>query len=216
MFCTVNGVRLYYEVYGTGRPMILVHGNSESHTIFDRSIPELSKTHRVYAVDSRCHGQSSRTEEISYRLMAQDLIAFIRAMELEKPIFYGFSDGGILGLLIAMEEPELLGRLIISGANLNPGGLKLASRLCMVPLALAGNKLYRMMLRQPHIAPEDLGRITVPTVVLAGEHDMVYAAHTRLIARSIPNSTLKILPGERHGSYIVHSGELAFLLRQYL
>ena len=216
MFCTVNGIRLYYEVCGVGRPMLLVHGNGESHDIFDRSLPELAQSHRVYAVDSRCHGQSTRTKELSYDRMADDYMGFIRAMELEKPVFYGFSDGGIIGLLIAIRAPELLGRLIVSGANLNPGGLKTASRLSMVPRAAAGDRLYRMMLRQPHITPEELGQITVPTVVLAGEHDVIRPAHTALIARSIPNSTLKILPGEDHGSYIVHSGELARILHQYL
>ena len=216
MYEKVNGITLYYEVTGEGTPLLMVHGNSESHEIFDAAIPELSKTHRIYAVDSRCHGKSTKTDEIGYEIMASDLIALIHALGLRKPVFYGFSDGGILGLLIALREPELLGKLIVSGANLNPKGLNLRTRLFALPVALTGNRLFRMMLREPDIRPSELQKISVPTVVLAGEHDMVRSAHTELIAKSIPGAVLEILPGEHHGSYIVHSEKLAKILRKYL
>lgn len=216
MYCQVNGVSLYYEVSGEGSPLLMIHGNSESHEIFDAAIPQLSRTHRVYAVDSRCHGKSTKTERIGYDVMASDLIALIHALGLHKPLFYGFSDGGILGLLIAIREPELLGKLIVSGANLNPKGLDLRTRLETLAVALTGNRLFRMMLREPDISLCDLHRIAVPTVVLAGEHDVVRRAHTELIAESIPGAVLEILPGEDHGSYIVHSEKLAKILRKYL
>ena len=148
--------------------------------------------------------------------MAADLMGFIRELRLEKPVFYGFSDGGILGLLIAMEEPGLLGKLIVSGANLTPEGLQQSDRDLIQKIADRGNKLFKMMLDEPNISPASLSKITVPTVVLAGEHDMILPEHTRLIADSIPGAVLEIIPGEDHGSYIVHSHKLAPILKKYL
>ena len=217
MFCTVNGVRLYYEVCGQGQPMLLVHGNSESHTIFDKSLPELARNHRVYTPDSRCHGQSSCTDRISYDLMADDLIGFIRELGLERPVFYGFSDGGIVGLLVARDAPTLMSEIIVSGANLNPKGLKWPVRMEIHSVAFRKkDKLWRLMEREPHIEPASLGAISIPVHVLAGQHDMVKTAHTKRIAKSIPGATLKILPGETHGSYIVHSDKLAPILLELL
>ena len=114
MFISVNGTNLYYEVHGNGTPIILVHGNSESHKIYDVLTEELKSNHQVYAVDSRNHGESDKTNTISYDLMAEDFIQFIEKLNIENPILYGFSDGGIIGLLIAIKRPRLLSKLIIS------------------------------------------------------------------------------------------------------
>ena len=208
MICEVNGVQLYYEKCGEGRPIILVHGNGESHEIFDVLIDALRRTHTVYAVDSRGHGRSSKRVASSYALMAADYRAFIETLGIEKPVWYGFSDGGIIGLMLALQAPDLLGKLIISGANLNPKGLKWHARLSMWPAALRGDALYQMMLREPQLPARVLKRIKVPTVVLAGAHDCIRSAHTALIAESIPGSVLEIIPHATHGSYIVHSDKL--------
>ena len=118
MKLSVNGMEMYYEVLGHGDPLILLHGNGEDHTIFDKSAPLLAERYTCYLPDSRGHGQSSPADSLSYEVMAEDVITFIDALGLERPVLYGFSDGGILGLLVAMKRPGLLGRLIISGANL--------------------------------------------------------------------------------------------------
>lgn len=123
MVINVNNVDIYYEVFGEGDPIILIHGNSETHEIFDKLIENLRDKYKVYAIDSRCHGKSEKVKDISYELMANDVIEFIKLLDIQKPILYGFSDGGIIGLLIAIKEPELLSKLIISGANLNTNGL---------------------------------------------------------------------------------------------
>ena len=217
MFADVNDISLYYEVSGSGEPVILIHGNSETHEIFDVLVKDLSETHQVFSVDSRCHGQSSKVKgRISYDMLADDYIAFIRKLDIHKPTVYGYSDGGIIGLKIAIKEPSLLGRLIVSGANLNPEGLKFSSRISMWPRALLGNRLYQMMLREPHIDIAELSRITIPVVVLAGENDCVKGGHTIGIASAIPDSTLEIIPGEDHGSYIVHSKKLYPIISKYL
>ena len=216
MVCSVNGVELYYEVSGRGRPILLVHGNGESHEIFDVVTRDLSKTHQVYAVDSRCHGRSTDTPELHYDDMASDLIAFMKALDLEKPSFYGFSDGGILGLLIAIREPALLGRLIVSGANLWPEGLDDITWQETKLAAEHGSKLDQLMLREPHIPLAQLETITVPTAILAGEYDVIRREHTELIAAHIPGSVLRILPGEGHETYVIHSKKLFPILQTCL
>ncbi len=212
-----NGAELHYEVFGTGRPILLLHGNSENYKIFDRLIEELQRNFQVYALDSRCHGESEKTKEISYDLMAADTIGFIQTLGIEKPILYGFSDGGIIGLLVAIREPALLSRLIISGANLDPTGTADSLRwIARLVYFFTRNKLFKMMLTEPNIPVEELHKITIPTHVLAGEKDLIKEKHTRLIAENIPGSTLEIIPGERHGSYIVHSEKIYEILKKYI
>ena len=219
----VNGVILHYEVTGEGRPVVLVHGNGEDHHIFDIEIAQLVKAgYQVYAPDSRGHGANEPQSEYHYADMAEDMYQFIRAIKLEKPAFYGFSDGGIIGLTLITNHPDCLGALAISGTNLSPDGLVPS----FVEEYTAINKeendpLITLMLTEPHIDPETLKKITVPVLVTAGENDLILQSETEKIADMIPNSTMIILEGEDHGSYIVNSeimGELLidFLSREWL
>ena len=218
MKVAVNGVELYCEIRG-GEPgkekpsLIMLHGNGEDHTIFDRSAEALSERFVCYLPDSRGHGQSTPVETLSYQTMAEDVIALIGALGLRRPVLYGFSDGGILGLLVAMKRPELLSRLIVSGANLEPRGVKrsLYVSLKLMTLFKKDPKLL-LMLREPQISPEELKAVTVPTLVLAGSRDLIREEHTRLIAASIPGARLLLLEGETHGSYIVHSEKIARII----
>lgn len=217
MNINVNDINLYYEIYGKGTPIILVHGNGETHQIFDVLIDKLKDNYTVYAVDSRCHGKSEKTEKISYELMAQDMIEFIKKLKINKPIFYGFSDGGIIGLLIAIKEPKLLSKLIVSGANLNPNGIsKVILILSKIVYFVTRNKLVRMMVKEPNISIKDLEKINIPTYVLAGEKDVIKEEHTRLIAENIKNSTLEIVPKENHSSYIVHNEKIYNIIKKYI
>ena len=216
MFVRINDVELFYEIQGQGSPIILLHGNGEDHKIFKTLLKVLTKTHKVYTIDSRCHGQSSVSEKLTYDLMADDIIRFIKKLNIQKPILYGFSDGGIIGLLIAIREPLLLKKLIISGANLNPEGLHPKVLAKVQRLADKGNYLYKLMANEPNINPLDLAKIEIPVVVLAGEKDVVLEEHTRLIANSIRRSTIEIIPKEDHSSYIVHSKKLYPILSKYL
>jgi len=217
MVINVNNVDIYYEVFGEGNPIILIHGNSETHEIFDKLIERLKVKYKVYAIDSRCHGKSEDTKDISYSLMRDDIISFIKKLHIEKPILYGFSDGAIIGLLVAIKEPYLLSKLIISGANLNPQSLKkwvlISSKIVYF---FNRNKLFKMMIDEPNIQISELNKIQIPTIVLAGEKDIVKDEHTKLISDSIPNSKFEIIQGENHGSYIAHSDKIYEIIKKYL
>ena len=209
MYIQLNGQVIYYEKTGEGYPVILVHGNQESHKIFDALIPKLSKKYAVYALDSRGHGASASVEEFHYTDMAEDIAAFVHALDLKKPAFYGFSDGGIIGLIAASRYPDLFSALAISGANLTPSGWKFLPKLSVrLNYIRKKDPFSRLMLKEPHITKSDLTKITIPTLVLAGNKDMIKQKETKRIASAIPNASLKILPGENHFSYVVHSSKL--------
>ena len=215
MIAKVNGVELYYEKSGEGRPLVMVHGNGEDHTIFDEAVRELRADYCCYCVDSRCHGKSSDTPELHYRDMAADMLAFLELLDLRDVIFYGFSDGGIVGLMAAAQS-ERITTLITSGANTEPKAAKLWLRL----LIAGGNLVHKdkklqLMLREPDITDEELGAIRASTLVLAGSRDLIAEKNTRHIAGTIPGAELQILKGESHGSYIVHSTKIAELIRGF-
>lgn len=217
MLQNVNGITLYYERTGKGQPIILLHGNGENHKIFDVLTDQLKENYSVYAIDSRGHGKSTRVRELDYRSMTEDIAEFIKVLGLEKPILYGFSDGGIIGLMLAVNYPELLSKLIISGANLTPEGVKKRYlNLFRLIYFITGNPNYRLMVTQPQIPEEELHKILVSTLVLAGSKDLIKEEHTRQIAGAIPNSTLQILSGEDHMSYVVHSKKLYPILKSFL
>lgn len=217
MFIKVNGIDLFYEQTGQGNPIILLHGNGESHVIFDVLMNQLKDQYTVYAIDSRDHGQSSKVNQLGYISMMKDVATFIQQLNIQKPILYGFSDGGIIGLLLAIHYPHLLSKLIISGANLTPLGVKLKFNLETVYAYLCTkDKKIKMMLTQPNIKAKQLKKISIPTLVLAGSEDLISKNHTKKIAKHIPNSTLKIVKGEDHGSYIIHSDKLYPIIAPFL
>lgn len=210
MFLDLNGNRMHYEKSGNGQAMILVHGNGEDLTIFKESVTLLQHSFTVYAVDMAGHGESYQPEKLHYESYAADIYMFIHKLNIEKPVFYGFSDGGIVGIMLACQHPDLLSKLIISGANLNPGGLTGIARLWMkAKYRLTKSERIKLMLTEPNISPEDLSQITVPTFITTGQFDLIRPAHTRLISRNIKGSQLHIFKHHIHGSYVVHSKEIA-------
>lgn len=214
MWINVNGIKIYYEMHGSGRPLIMLHGNSEDHTIFYDSRVLLSKHFTVYTMDSRGHGHSTRVEELHYCDMADDMIAFMDQLDLRDVIFYGFSDGGIIGLLAAM-RCDRIGMLITSGANLTPAGVMAPFRLiAKAAYAVTKDPKMKLMLDEPDISTDELAQIKVPTVVMAGEKDLVLGKETAKIAMAIPGAKLRIIPGEGHGSYIVHKSRIADIIME--
>ncbi len=210
MEIAVNGIKIYYEKTGQGRPLIMSHCNSMDHRIFKKSAAMLSSRFTVYTPDTRDHGKSEKVKTLHYEDMAEDMYCFITELKLEKPVFYGFSDGGITGLILAAAHPDLLSALIVSGASLNPDSTKpLPMKFFRLWSHIDRSDKMRIMMREPSITDEMLKSITVPTYVTAGEKDVIKQSHTEHIAEVIPDSHLKIFKGEGHSGYIMNSTKIA-------
>ena len=214
----VNGVCLRYAAVGSGRPVVLVHGNSESHELFETEIDQLTAAgYRVYAPDSRGHGASEPVEEYHYADMAEDMFQFIQALGLDAPALYGHSDGGIIGLLLALRHPGALSALAISGTNLSPDGLDPAFLAwCREQIETRPDPLITLMLTEPHIDPCSLAQINIPVLVTVGEHDLILPEETETIVSHLPHARLVAVKGADHGSYIWHSEIMGGLLLDFL
>lgn len=201
---------LYYKEKGKGKPLILLHGNGEDSSYFESQMDYFSQTRRVIAVDTRGHGRSPRgTAPFTIRQFAEDLREFMEEMGIERADLLGFSDGGNIAIIFALRYPERVDRLILNGANLWSRGVK---PLVQIPIILgyyaasffghfsgkarANAELLRLMVKDPNIEQEELRNIQSPTLVIAGERDMIREEHTRLIAAEIPGAELRIIPGD--------------------
>lgn len=216
MFLDTGKIKLYYEKTGTGKPIILLHGNGEDHKIFNKTVQILKNHYTVYAIDSRDHGKSGKVNELHYEDMADDVYDFITFLNLEKPIVYGFSDGGIIALILAVKHQDILSKIIVSGVNAVPNGLKTIHILTYkINYLFHKNPKVKMMLTEPNITDNMLKSIKIPAVITAGSNDMIKQSHMKHIADCIPNSTFTVFKNELHGSYIVNSTKIAeFILKQ--
>ncbi|TND10132.1 MAG: alpha/beta hydrolase [Bacteroidetes bacterium] len=205
-YAEVNGIKMYYEIYGAGQPLLLLHGNGGSIGGRKKEIPEFAKKYKVIAVDSRCHGKTGcGVKELTYELMASDVKKLLDQLKIDSCLVWGHSDGGILGLILAYKYPEKIKRLVTSGANLQPDSsavfpelIKMGTMMyAQVPDTMA-RKHMRLLLEQPHIPFDSLKKIKAPVLVMAGDRDAIREEHTVKIFQSIPNSQLCILPGTTH------------------
>lgn len=203
-------IQLHYTIAGQGFPLVMLHGNGEDHTYFKHQMAPFSERYQVIALETRGHGQSPRgTAPFTLEQFAEDLKAFLDSREIRRCHLLGFSDGANIALLFALKYPEYLEKLVLNGADLSPSGVKLSIQ---APIVLGWGllqvirrldkraqpkwELLDLMTTQPHIKPERLSALTMPVLVIAGDRDMIRERHTWLIARSIPNSRLSILPGD--------------------
>ena len=214
MKINVNGIEMYYEKHGEGRPLVLVHGNSADHREFKDSIWLLRRYFTVYAVDSRCHGLSTKVDELHYSDMADDMVAFMDQLDLRDVVYFGHSDGAIIGLLAAMRT-DRIGLLLPASANLTPNAVASWLRAGVKAVySLTKDPKMLLMITEPNIDPEELAAIKAPTVVLAGSKDIIDEKETRLIAESIPGAKLRILEGEGHISYATTGSHLADIIME--
>lgn len=201
-------IQLHYEEQGTDTPLLLLHGNGEDGTYFVHQMAFFSRFYRVIALDTRGHGQSPRGDSpFTIRQFAADLLDFMDEMGLKKAHILGFSDGGNIALTFALAHPERVDHLILNGANLFPAGVKPTVQLPIVlgyhmaslfrnEKARHNAELLGLMVKEPNFSPADLAGLHVPTLVIAGTKDMIRERHTRLIADSLPDARLVLLPGD--------------------
>ncbi|MEE1943506.1 alpha/beta hydrolase [Pedobacter sp. KR3-3] len=222
-YAKIRGMNMYYETYGEGKPLLIIHGNSGSIGDFSKQIPYFAKKYKVIVADSRDHGKTLDTlnmvDSLSYEQMSDDYAALLSHLKIDSAFVLGWSDGGINGLLLAMRHPEKVKKLAITGANLWPDtnsvepfvlkyfdGIK--KYYDKQKPSIARTVLLRhfnLLLTQPQIKPASLAKIQCPTLVMAGDQDVIKVAHTLLIAKSIPNSNLWISPNSGHGFLVLRS-----------
>lgn len=203
-------IELYCHERGTGFPLVLLHGNGESHEYFAQQIEHFAQKFHVLALDTRGHGRSPRGEgAFSIARFADDLHEFLLARGIERAHILGFSDGGNIALTFALRWPQMVERLILNGANLSPAGVKATVQLPIVlgyhiakffsaksEGARKNAELLGLMVNDPHIDPAELAALSMPVLVIAGTRDMIRRRHTELIARSIPSARLVFLEGD--------------------
>ena len=200
-------IQLHFTTYGFGPDLILLHGNGEDSSYFVHQIEAFSHAFTVWAIDTRGHGRTPMgTEPFSLYRFADDLAEFMDEQGIAQADILGFSDGGNIAALFALEHPERVRRLILNSANLWPEGLTDDLLDAIVPRFEAVCRsddpaeqyeaaLLALMLEEPHIDPNHLARLTMPVLVIAGDDDVVRPEHTQLIYESLPNAGLVILPG---------------------
>lgn len=200
---------LNFTEKGYGAPLILLHGNGESSGYFVNQIDRFANEYRVIAVDTRGHGASPRgNKPFTLETFADDLKNLLDSLNIEKANILGFSDGGNIAVIFALKYPERVASLVLNGANLFPSGLK-SSFLIPVKVLFAvfsllshfsrrakrRSELLYLMAKQPNIQPERLSSIKCPVLVIAGTQDVIKEKHTKLIAASLPDSSLCFLKG---------------------
>jgi pimeloyl-ACP methyl ester carboxylesterase len=216
----VNGIKMYYAVYGAGDPVVLLHGGLGNADYWGAQINELAKTYKVVAIDSRGHGRSTRDgTRYTYELMTSDVIGVLDHLKINKTALVGWSDGGIIGLVMAMKHPERLTRVFAFGANIDPTGVKSTvgedkvfgayivksgedyGKLSATPQDFDAfvTAISEMWAKEPNYKPEDIAKITVPVTIADGEHDeAIVPSHTEMMAKAIPGAKLLIMPGVSH------------------
>jgi pimeloyl-ACP methyl ester carboxylesterase len=216
----VNDIEMYYAVYGEGEPLLLLHGGLGNADYFANQIEAFSAEYQVIAVDSRGHGRSTVTETpIGYSLMASDVLALMDYLEIDAANLVGWSDGGIIGLDIAINHPNRLIKLVAYGANYIPTGVRSdigdsATFNAYIERALADyaelspapenvdaflENIGNMWATEPNFTEEQLGGITTPTLILDGwEEEAIYPEHAFEMARLIPGAELLLMPDVGH------------------
>ena len=202
----VNGINMYYEIYGTGRPLLFLHGNGGSIKSARAKIEYFKQYFKVIAIDSRGHGKSIDTaKELTYVQMAKDISVLLDSLHIDSAYISGQSDGGILGLLLAINYPAKVAKLATYGANLFPGKKAIVDeidKLVMDTVKATKNpttkRLYSLLAYQPNITEKDLQKIQCPVLIMSGDRDVIRLEHSITIFKNIPNSNFFVMPGATH------------------
>lgn len=219
-YAQLNGIDLYYQVEGDGPPLILLHGGLGNSEYWGNQIPAFAEQYKVIAIDSRGHGRSTFDEQpINYALMTSDVLALMDQLGIDKADLVGWSDGGIIGLEMAIHHPERLNKVVAYGANYDPSGVRAdigENETFNAYIALAAEDYQKtapdpakwdaflanignMWATEPNYAPEQLQAITTPILILDGEEEeAIDIDHAREMAALIPSAELHLIPGTGH------------------
>ncbi|HRP57206.1 alpha/beta hydrolase [Agriterribacter sp.] len=225
-YSEVNGLKMYYEVYGQGKPLILIHGGGSTiQSSFEKIIPFFAKKRRIIAVELQAHGRTSdRNADLTFEQDADDIAMLLKNLSIDKADFFGFSNGGTTTLQIAIRHPEIVDKIILGSALAKrngvpdwfwdfikqaklenmPGQLKTAYKLVAPDangLQIMHDRDAKRMANFKDIPDEQIRAIKAPALIIIGDRDVVTPEHAIELRRQITNAELAIIPGG-HGEYI--------------
>jgi pimeloyl-ACP methyl ester carboxylesterase len=240
-YVELPGVRTWYELEGQGDPVLLLHGGFVTNETWEQQRADFAANHRLFLPERRAHGHTPDVEgPLSYHDMAQDTIDFLSSVVGDQAHLVGWSDGGIVALLVAIERPDLVRKIAVTGANFKPASeIGPAEALDGLTPDAPGMQMFRTMYEaaspdgaehwpivvgkmaemfrtEPDIPIEDLGRIGAPTLVLVGDDDFIPLEHTIELYRAIPNSELAVVPGTSHGHFLEKPSLVNGLVLEFL
>ena len=234
----VNGIQMYYATYGAGDPVLLIHGGLGNADIWASQVTDLMKDHLVIVADSRGHGRSTRTEApFGYDLMASDYVALLDYLKIPKVDLVGWSDGGIIGIDIAMTHPDRLDHLFAQAANITVDGVdpgvgtnavfgnyitwmgeeygKMSPTADQYEAFVA--QISNMWASQPNWSDAAMAKITTPTAIVLGDHDeAITRAHTDHMAAVIPGASEVILKDASHFAMLQAPEEYTAAIRAFI
>ncbi|MEG0749334.1 MAG: alpha/beta hydrolase [Carnobacterium sp.] len=212
IYIPVEAGYLFCKTIGKGKPLVLLHGSEENHEIFEKQMAYFSSHYQVIVLDSRGHGRSDHgTGPLTFKQMTQDIVEVLNYLKIKSVSVIGFSDGGNLALYLASHYPEKIDKMILIGANFKADGLKLSAWLQVkwqysylnglgkiFPASRRRKEVIDLMLHQLDLKETDLKKIQAPTLIVAGEFDVIKRQHTNEVHRLIATSQLVIVPKATH------------------
>jgi pimeloyl-ACP methyl ester carboxylesterase len=233
-YSEVNGIKMYYEIYGHGKPLVLIHGGGSTiQTTFGRVIPMLAQHRQLICVELQAHGHTSdRDKDLSFEQDADDVTTLLKNLNIPKADFFGFSNGGTTTVQIAIRHPEIVDKIILGSALCKRNGLPeqfwdfmKQAQLANMPeqlkeaylkeapnpngLQIMHDKDVKRMVNFKDIPDEQIESIKTPTLIIIGDQDIIKPEHAIEMHRQIANSELAIIPGV-HGEYIEEITTLKF------
>lgn len=225
-YSEVNGIRMYYEIYGQGKPLVLIHGGGSTiQSNFEKIIPLFAKNRKVIAVELQAHGRTSdRNADLSFEQDADDVATLLKNLNIDKADFFGFSNGGTTTLQIAIRHPEIVDKIVLGSALAKRNGVpewfwgfmeqaklenmpeQLKTAYKQVAPDTSGLQIMhdrdaKRMVNFKDIPDEQIKSIKAPTLIIIGDQDIITPEHAIELHRQINNSELAIIPGG-HGEYI--------------
>lgn len=240
-YASVNGLKMYYEIQGTGRPLVLLHGGMCTiEGCLGKVRPPFAKARRTIAIEQQGHGRTADIDRpLTYEQMAEDTAAVLRQLKIQDADFFGYSDGGNIALRIAMRHPALVRKIVVIGTNYNNDGLvpglveafktmkaedipkefrdayvKVAPDPKRWPTLVA--KVMKQGLEFKGWRPEDMKSIKAPTLVMIGDGDIVRPEHAVEMFRLLPHAQLAVLPGSDHFAVVQRADWIISMTKAFL